>query len=551
MMPPTKFFISLFLASSTISKGSGIAIVDNFDSFGKKVIVYKSIDSAKKDGSITIHRASGTLVIGTSQLVAHIDVLEKAPSEIKTESDIASVRAKFEEMEAFSRKFPETKSVLANQKEALQAMLKNIAKGQVRVNGKWITKAEHARQESEQLAEAESRREQQEVERIKREEEQKQMEAFNESQRAKGLELYGNSWLPKDEIADLRRREAIQSQEAKEISNAQDLILKKTIKECFYQVFQVVDEGVLVRVIEGKIYQGGISTDLVFIADAATGAVAEGDRYKGTLYWAGTYTYETQTRKVKTINAYCLEQDSALLRARISLGESTPRVAASENSPGKNPGASRPSTDLPEPLKGAIGFGSGFFVGEEGYFVTNAHVVANSSKVFVLHSGQKMKATLVAVDEKEDLALLRVPSDVPGLEIWSSEIDVGQDVFALGFPNPEIQGLEIKVTKGVISSQKGILDDVKQYQIDAAIQPGNSGGPLCDASGKLLGVVTAKLNYKAVASNAGDLPQNVNYAIKSIRVLTMLNSKGVSTKTSKQLGNVKSATDATGLVIVH
>lgn len=557
MINHTTILLSFLFASMMISKGAGVAIIDNLDHSGKQVVVYNRIDTAGESDTIILYRSGGKLVIRKSSLVDHIDVLDATPSEISSESDISIIRSKYEAMEAFSKKFPESKALLANQKQALQAIMKNLARGQVRLDGKWITKAEYTRRESERLAEAESRRKQQEEERvqesIQREEEQKQMKAFAESQRAKGLELYGGKWLNKSEIAQLQREETARNVEKREIEQAQDLVLRKTIKDAYYRVFQVIDQGLLVQVIEGKVYQGGISTDLVFIADAATGSAAEGDRYKGPLYWAGTYTYTTESRRLKTINAYCVNEDTALLRARISLNEAARGVDATESDSGEGSGVPVPTTDpyLPEPLRGARSFGSGFFVGQEGYFVTNAHVVKNASNIFILYSGQKIEVVLVAVDDKEDLALLRSQTPMPGLEILSTEGEIGQDVFALGFPNPEVQGLEIKVTKGVISSQKGILDDEKQYQIDAAIQAGNSGGPLCDGSGKLLGVVTAKLNYRAVASNAGELPQNVNYAIKSSRVLAMLKARGISTKTSQQEGNVKSAATATALVIVH
>ena len=94
-------------------------------------------------------------------------------------------------------------------------------------------------------------------------------------------------------------------------------------------------------------------------------------------------------------------------------------------------------------------------------------------------------------------------------------------VATIGFPNIEIQGFSPKVTKGEISSENGESDDPRSWQISAPVQPGNSGGPLLDQSGNLIGVIEAKLGLKA-AKATGDLPQNVSYAVKSSYALALL-----------------------------
>ena len=87
---------------------------------------------------------------------------------------------------------------------------------------------------------------------------------------------------------------------------------------------------------------------------------------------------------------------------------------------------------------------------------------------------------------------------------------------------PDLQGFSPKMTKGVISSLKGMHDDDKEYQIDAAIQPGNSGGPVVNNNGEVVGVVVARLRDQYVAETKGILPQNVNYAVKKKHVLDFL-----------------------------
>ena len=85
----------------------------------------------------------------------------------------------------------------------------------------------------------------------------------------------------------------------------------------------------------------------------------------------------------------------------------------------------------------------------------------------------------------------------------------------------EIQGFSPKITKGEISSESGIGDDPRAWQISVPVQPGNSGGALLDESGNVVGVVVSKLGLKA-AKTTGDIPQNVNYAVKSTYALALL-----------------------------
>jgi S1-C subfamily serine protease len=93
--------------------------------------------------------------------------------------------------------------------------------------------------------------------------------------------------------------------------------------------------------------------------------------------------------------------------------------------------------------------------------------------------------------------------------------DLGDEVFTIGFPNIEMQGIQPKYTDGKISSLAGMQDDPTEYQISVPVQPGNSGGPLCDVNGDVVGIVVARLNDMAVMRISGVVPQNVNYAVKS------------------------------------
>lgn len=180
-------------------------------------------------------------------------------------------------------------------------------------------------------------------------------------------------------------------------------------------------------------------------------------------------------------------------------------------------------------VAGAQTSGSGFFVAPDGLLVTNLHVVEGADDVTVITAaGDKLKATVVLVHKESDLAVLRVSGTVPGvLPIRASAgIRRGEKVYALGFPQPDILGDELKVTDGLISSLSGLRDNPAMFQITNPIQPGNSGGPLITDEGQVVGVVTSSLNAARVFAVTGTLPQNVNFAVKSGALLEVLQSTG-------------------------
>ncbi len=184
--------------------------------------------------------------------------------------------------------------------------------------------------------------------------------------------------------------------------------------------------------------------------------------------------------------------------------------------------------------------GTGFFITADGYFLTAHHVVEDAVKVQVLTSSGQHTARIVSVDTANDVALLKVDvTGVDALEMKASRsVKTGQDVFTLGFPNIEFQGTEAKYTQGSISSLSGFWNDPRLFQISVAIQPGNSGGPLLDSDGRVVGIVTSKLDEIAVAQQTGSLTQNVNYSLKSsfamsfLEAIPELEGKLIQAKTS-------------------
>jgi len=189
--------------------------------------------------------------------------------------------------------------------------------------------------------------------------------------------------------------------------------------------------------------------------------------------------------------------------------------------------AEQAKAEAQNPDKAEIkGSGTGFFITADGYLLTAYHVVGDAAAVQVLVGDGLKPAKVVRADGANDIALLKVEgAGFAALAVQSSRgVKVGQDVFTLGFPNIQIQGTEAKYTQGNISSLSGMGDDPRLFQISAAIQPGNSGGPLLDGDGQVVGVVVSKLDEIAMAKETGSLPQNVNYALKSSFVLSFLES---------------------------
>jgi S1-C subfamily serine protease len=169
--------------------------------------------------------------------------------------------------------------------------------------------------------------------------------------------------------------------------------------------------------------------------------------------------------------------------------------------------------------------GTGFFITEDGYFVTNYHVIKNARTIKTHTPSGSYNAQVVKYDIQNDLAILKTRDVSGALPISrSSSVRLGSSVFTIGFPNIYIQGSEPKYTQGRINSLSGIQDDPRCFQISVPLQPGNSGGPLLDEKGNVVGVVTSKLDDAGAFAITGSLPQNVNYAVNSSYLLALIES---------------------------
>ena len=188
------------------------------------------------------------------------------------------------------------------------------------------------------------------------------------------------------------------------------------------------------------------------------------------------------------------------------------------------------------------GNGSGFFISESGYIVTNHHVIDGASKIEVVfkHNNKinEFNAKVIKSDETNDLAIIKIDdsefshiSAIP-YNFKTRSVDVGSEVFALGYPMAlTIMGKEIKFTDGKISSKTGFKGNITTYQTTTPIQPGNSGGPLFDFKGNLIGVNSAILKT--------DVAENVSYSIKSSYLLNLIDvlPETISLPSSTQLAS--------------
>ena len=172
--------------------------------------------------------------------------------------------------------------------------------------------------------------------------------------------------------------------------------------------------------------------------------------------------------------------------------------------------------------------GTGFVLTSSGYIATNNHVVAGNTKLEVRIPGQSQRvpATVVARDAERDLATIKaeVPTPLGNTPISfadPTQVRLGQDTFVLGFPLPDNLGASVRLTTGTISSLAGLRDDPSRYQISNPIQPGNSGGPVFNSDGQLVGVVVEMLNPVMMLESKGIVPQNVNFAVKGSVLKTL------------------------------
>lgn len=226
--------------------------------------------------------------------------------------------------------------------------------------------------------------------------------------------------------------------------------------------------------------------------------------------------------------------------------------------PGATPGAARPAApqaaaptpdvaqQRPNQNARNVSVGTGFLVAPDRV-LTNQHVVDGCNRIVLrTFDGRWLGAVPPAkVDAQLDLALLAVPG-LPGPVLSFRQgpaVRRGDGVVAYGFPLAGLLSSDPKLTKGEVNGLAGIGDNAAQYQISAEVQPGNSGGPLLDMQGHVLGVVVSKLNAQRVAQRTGDIAQNVNFAVKGEAAAVFLRRTGIEPRMAPSGGPDRSAAD--------
>jgi S1-C subfamily serine protease len=257
-----------------------------------------------------------------------------------------------------------------------------------------------------------------------------------------------------------------------------------------------------------------------------------------------------QFRKAKVMTAFAqgqlfqfnLNQTAQLLPALLNCVVSVKKNGVSNA--GEFAVAAKPVAAAPpaapnaaeKPGKTGTKTGTGFVVSSNGHVVTNQHVVEGCiGDISGNLSGEAaVKLRLVSSDETNDLALLQAP--VPFKEvapIRANAVRTGDGVVAIGYPYHGLLSSDFTVTTGIVSSLSGLFNDTRHLQISAAVQPGNSGGPLLDFGGAVVGVVAAKLDAIRMVRATGNLPENINFAIKTGALRDFLDNSAVMYRVSE------------------
>ena len=146
-----------------------------------------------------------------------------------------------------------------------------------------------------------------------------------------------------------------------------------------------------------------------------------------------------------------------------------------------------------------VSSGSGFYVSDQGHVITNYHVIEDCQEIKAHSKGKIVKTSKIANDARNDLAILKVENKPSHVFALSAENPYPlQDIIVAGFPFGNKVSSTLKFTRGIVSSIAGIGDDYSRIQIDAALQPGNSGGPIMNEYGNIIAVSVAKLNLNKI-----------------------------------------------------
>ena len=166
-------------------------------------------------------------------------------------------------------------------------------------------------------------------------------------------------------------------------------------------------------------------------------------------------------------------------------------------------------------IRTAGGHGSGFVISAPGYILTNHHVIAGKKQVIVIMDGKEHRARVIRSNSGRDVALLKLEQnfDAEPIRINAKPVSLGEEIYVVGTPLDE--QLDFSISRGIISANR-VLNKRSYYQTDASVNPGNSGGPVFNSSGNVIGITVAGLFTK----DGGSL--NINYVIPILDALDAL-----------------------------
>ena len=258
---------------------------------------------------------------------------------------------------------------------------------------------------------------------------------------------------------------------------------------------------------------------------AAIQDLAVAQRYLGFQYYHGMGVSIDYDAAAEWMRKAATQGDDI---AQMFLGV-TPRVHRADSG---STGTNESEVELDdEAEREPYGYGSGFAISAKGHVVTSAHVIEGCGGV----TAGPSEAEVLAYDLQNDLALIR-PSKSPVTYARFRQgrgVRPGDSIVVIGYPLPALLSSEPSVATGIVSALSRQGEDRRFMQISPPIQPANSGGPLLDGSGNVVGIVASKLDAVEVARATGDIPQNVNFAINAGTIRAFLYSYRVEYETSQ------------------
>jgi uncharacterized protein len=227
-------------------------------------------------------------------------------------------------------------------------------------------------------------------------------------------------------------------------------------------------------------------------------------------------------------------QRSAIARGRVS-AQMTPTELANAQQLAREwrprPAGHPPRTpDSPPVQPGTVtaSAGTSFFVTAAGHAVTNAHVVQACRQVELVLTSGREKATVLAIDHANDLALLKVSAGPQRVPRFRKSARQGESIAVYGYPLAGLLAVDGNFTTGSVTALTGLEGDDRLIQLSAPVQPGSSGGPVMDQSGHIVGIIVAQLDHSSIREVVPNIPQNVNFAIKAEVALSFLEAHRIA-----------------------